>query len=331
MKETTVKLVSYTAHPIEALYIAWKQSRTEEELPSAEELAKDMCFTSTRIKVEHLVADVLVSQSPVVEVIHFLFLLENVPISLREHIVRHRVGHRFGPELGVDQIPELSASTFWTQSMRVRDMGNFATDEAYQIPESIRDSEKRIQWSPGGPETVSTDECAESVFEHAEEAYRQLIEAGIPPEDARCVIPLAATHRMIWSTNLAAIKHVLKNRSCWLAQLGLWKPVIHGIVAILREISLLFGQLALPPCVSMQGTKRCWKGCPFPVDNAARACRSDPGTPCSLWLGNEATELYKDKHAALMQSQAGHSYRDQYLRDLGDHTDLWGFAVQELV
>lgn len=332
MKETTIKLVTCTEHPIEALYIAWEQSRTEKEMPTASELAKDYRLDPALAKkVEAQVASVLASQTPVVEVIHFLFLLEHVPISLREQLVRHRVGHRFGPELGVDQVPGGVDSTFWTQSMRVKDMGSFATDGAYQIPESICDSDKRLRWSPDGTAYVSPEELVGSVFAHAEETYKELTRVGIPPEDARCVIPLAATHRMIWSTNLAALKHVLRNRSCWIAQLGLWKPVVHQIAAILREISPLFGQLTLPPCVALQGDKRCWKGCPFPVDNAARCEGSDPGSPCPLWLSQEAATMHQVKHDILMQSEAGTAYRKQYLQDLAEHVKLWGFRVEEIV
>jgi thymidylate synthase ThyX len=304
-------------------------------MPTASELAKDYRLDpALSKKVEDLVTKVLASQTPVVEIIHFLFLLEHVPISLREQLVRHRVGHRFGPELGVDLIPELSDSSFWCQSMRSKDMGCFAADEAYQIPESIlqyNESSEPAVYPDGGqrrvlPQKRKLSDDVKDHFEVTGNLYRHLVAAGIPPEDARCVIPLAATHRMIWSTNLAALKHVLKNRSCWLAQLGLWKPVIHGIVAILREISPLFGRLASPPCVNVQG----WKGCSFPVDNVARCEGSDPGSPCPLWLQKEASGLNGHKHAAQMQSEAGTAYRKQYLQDLSEHVKLWGFRVEEI-
>lgn len=328
MQKTAVSLVSCTEHPIEAIYIAWEQSRTEEKMLSASELATKAGFNHTlRTKIDNLVLGVLSSQTPVVEVIHFLFLLEHVPISLREQLVRHRVGHRFGPELGVDQVPGGVDSTFWTQSMRVKDMGRFAGDEAYQIPESIASSDKQLQLDPGEPDYASPADSVKELFKQTEQLYNTLIAAGIPPEDARCVIPLAATHRMVWSTNLAALKHVLKNRSCWIAQLGLWKPVVQQIVRILRKLSPLFGQLAIPPCADKN---LCWKGCPFPVDNCARNRREDPGTPCPLWLKHGADGEEGARHTMRMASEREAPYRSQYLQDLIDHTELWGFTVKDM-
>lgn len=323
MKDVKVSLVTCTAHPIEAIYIAWQQSRTEDAMPSAEELTKDCrLFPSTAKEVEALAAGVLASQTPVVEIIHFLFLLEHVSISLREQLVRHRVGHRFGPELGVDQVPGPIDSTFWTQSMRVMDMGCFADTQAYQTPESI------LKHSQQHSISHSLRQVLEDHMKKTQGVYRRLLDEGIPPEDARCVIPLAATHRMIWSTNLAALRHVLKNRSCWLAQLGLWKPVVHQIVEILRGLSPLFGQLALPPCIKLQDGKKCWQGCPFPVDNLARDERKDPGTPCALWLQQRFTD--RTKHEARLEASSEYPYQVQYSLDKQEHEELWGFTVQEL-
>lgn len=52
--------------------------------------------------------------------INFVFSLENVTISLREQLVRHKVGMEF-----------------WIQGARITDMSNFYNQSEYRIPDRI--------------------------------------------------------------------------------------------------------------------------------------------------------------------------------------------------
>lgn len=268
MSDVKVKCISYPRFPIETLYCIWTASREPSFTLSPEEAFADKTY---RAAAEELFDKIIYDKIPIAENLYFTFILDHVSISLREQMVRHRVGMKHGPSLGVDIVPDLTDSTWWSQSMRVLDMGSFAHTDGYHIPESIR-SDGDAQWR------------YLKAMSDAENAYNELVEIGIPLEDARQVIPLAATHRISWTLNLAAIQHVIGKRGCWILQLGLWKPVILGIVdELCRVVSPGMRQLISPPC--MKGEK--YTGCHFVEDNVRRHDGRDPLPVCTLYEANE--------------------------------------------
>ncbi len=275
--QPTVKLISATQYPIETVALEWMQSRTDDPIPTAEELLEMGC-EDPRVAKETLdtFRRVVQMDLPVAETIDFIFLLENIPVSLREQIVRHRIGHRFDDRLGADVVPTRAdtGSSFWCQSMRVKDMSTFVDDGAYYVPESVtRD-----------PDHLTLYHAA---IRGAAVAYRGLVDAGVPMEDARQVIPLCATHRMTWKLNLAALKLIFRKRSCWIAQLGMWEPIIRGMVDELCEnIDPIFRRFIDPPCFR-NGE---WVGCAYVQENDARIARTDPGVPCSLYVHRQAPD-----------------------------------------
>lgn len=264
----SIRLLSHTAHPVETLYLEWEQSRGDEPIPEAWVIAEnrkvDPAFAE---KLDKLFEQMLLGGLPVLETIDLVFLVEGCSIALREQIVRHRIGHKFGQEIGADIIPELQSSSFWSQSMRVKNMGSFWENDEYYTPPTIEDNDL-------------AQRLYEQTIQSLQITYNELVALGVPVEDARNVIPLAATHRMIWRTNLSAVVHILKKRGCWIAQLGIWKPLIQGMVKELCDkIHPLCATLITPPCIN----KNKWAGCPFPTDNQARWMGDDPGIPCVLW------------------------------------------------
>jgi hypothetical protein len=65
------------------------------------------------------------------------------------------------------------------------------------------------------------------------EAYNQLVDAGIPAEDARGLLPHAVTTRIIYHTNLRALFEHAGNRLCTQAQFE-WRSVFMGIIQAIR-------------------------------------------------------------------------------------------------
>jgi len=118
-------------------------------------------------------------------------------------------------------------------------------------------------------------------MEKAAAAYTALVALDVPREDARNVIPLGATHRIVWKLNLSAIKHIVGKRSCWILQLGLWKPIIQGMISELCKLNPAFRQLATPPCIQKNEFSKCL----FCENNSARIEGDiDPLPPCPLYL-----------------------------------------------
>ena len=200
-----VTLLTYTRDPLETVFSVWEASKTEKPLRSPSEIARDV----PRAEIEELFRAVIAQRIPIGEHVDFVFMLENVSVSWREQAVRHRIGvnpspERLGSDIVVDRIPDLSDSSFWSQSMRIQNMGAFARRGAYRLPRSIRDHE--------------LSERLEGVYRdtmfHIEAAYNILVKAGIPMEDAREVIPLGAHHRISWKLNIAALQHIIGKRGC---------------------------------------------------------------------------------------------------------------------
>ena len=255
-----VTLLTQTENMIDAVWLIWQLSRSQDS--SSEILDRQPCDTTRKKFFEQIINEDI----PLAEMIDFIFVLDEIPISLREQLVRHRIGVKVAGQAFCDIVPDLADSSFWSQSMRVLDMGQFCVRKKYFIPESLKGHQ------------VETYEIA---MENAEDAYQHLVAAGVPREDARNVIPLGATHRLIWKLNLAAIKHIMSKRGCWILQLGLWKPVIQGMVAELCKFSPAFRELASPPC--MKGDD--FKVCMFCENNYARIEGDvDPLPPCPLFL-----------------------------------------------
>lgn len=279
-----VKLLTWTAQPVETLYSLWTASRTDGEYLDpwavARRASEDAAFEQ---EVLDLFQKMLAMQIPITENVYFTFMLDGVSVSLREQLVRHRIGVRAGERLGCDLIPDMAGSTFWAQSMRILDMGRFADEGRFHVPDSL--AGKTVKLLDGnGSVSHSGDaaSCYAGFMNACQHFYQALVEAGVPLEDARQVIPLAATHRISWTLSLAALQHIIGKRGCWILQLGLWEPIITGMVRELAEkVHPAFRELVRPGCLDASGE---FKGCMFAHDNERRVECLDPLPPCALWL-----------------------------------------------
>lgn len=270
-KPVEVHLVSGTAYPIETLYSIWEASRNNNEYVSPIEVNL-RCQTDARFKeeVDGLFLKILNAGIPVAENVDFVFLLENVSVELREQMVRHRIGAKVGDRIGFDFAPDLADSTWWSQSMRILDMGRFVDEGRFRIPEAVQGSSDRRA-------------AFIRFLYQAQELYRDLVKGGVPMEDARAVIPLCATHRISWKLNLAALKHIIGKRGCWILQLGIWEPVIRGMVEQLAShVSPVLRRLIDPPCIRNDKFDHCH----FELDNERRVSGEDALPPCPLYLGH---------------------------------------------
>ena len=88
----------------------------------------------------------------------------------------------------------------------------------------------------GGDEAVK---IYEDTVETIREAYRQLVDMGVPMEDIR-LQPQGHTHRVYWMVPLRTLITILNKRCDWIAQASLWTPIVAGVVKELREFFHLF-------------------------------------------------------------------------------------------
>lgn len=259
-----VTLLSWTNNPVKTLYQIWECSRNNKPLSVIE-------AEYSYVEGAKLAKKLMQAKVPVVENIQFVFALENVPVSFREQMVRHRIGVHVGDNMGVDIVPDLADSTWWSQSMRILDMSKYGHAGKYYTPE----------WFKKNPEEL---EKFESLHKLISSAYAEWVEKGCPMEEAREVIPLGATHRITWSLNLASLLHIVGKRACWILQAGYWHPIIVGMIKELREkVDPIFADLADPPCIKDDQYSECC----FKLDNERRVSGDDKLPPCPLYYYHE--------------------------------------------
>ena len=170
------------------------------------------------VKMQKLISSVIESgHGSTIEHIVFTFAITGVSRTLSHQLVRHRAGVAF------DQ-----------QSQRYVKFKGQAT----MLPHSIAE---------GDPALL---ERYESQVEGALELYGDMLEAGLPGEDARFVFPNAARTNLVMTTNLRALIHMSGLRLCTMAQ---WE--IRRLFQLIRHevfnVSPFLGSFLAPKCVPL--------------------------------------------------------------------------------
>jgi thymidylate synthase (FAD) len=156
--------------------------------------------------------------SPLEQVV-YRFAISGVSRAFSHQFVRHRVG------VSVEQ-----------QSQRYVDF----EDLDVVVPPSI------AKHGVEGAMAVFSDAMIA-----ARDAYRRLLEAGIPAEDARFVLPQAVSTNLVVTINLAALKHMAGLRLCTRAQWE-FRHVVAKMRAEVVRREPLFADLLMPKCYPWQ-------------------------------------------------------------------------------
>lgn len=269
-EQPVVTLLSWTSNPLETVYSVWEASKTTDVLLTPQDVKEGI----DPAEVEKLFRAVIAQHIPIGEHINFVFMLENISVSWREHAVRHRIGtvispERLGADIVVDKIPDLASSSWWSQSMRIQSMEGFASRGEFRLPQTVIDKGKDAEL------------LFKDTMHEVQRAYEALVAAGVPMEDARELIPIAAQHRISWSLNISSLQHILSKRGCWILQLGIWGPIITGMVKeLVKKVHPVFSELVTPPCLSGDD----FTGCVYHEECRRRLTGDDALPPCPLHL-----------------------------------------------
>jgi thymidylate synthase (FAD) len=169
-------------------------------------------------KQQKLIQSVIESgHGSTIEHIVFTFAITGVSRTLSHQLVRHRAGVAF------DQ-----------QSQRYVQYKGAST----MLPTSLAEAEPELR------------ERYEDQVEGALELYGDLVDAGIPGEDARFVFPNATRTNLIMTANLRALIHMSGLRLCTMAQ---WE--IRRLFQLIRHevfnVSPFLGSFLAPKCVPL--------------------------------------------------------------------------------
>ena len=118
------------------------------------------------------------------------------------------------------------------------------------------------------PDTVSRDDEANRIFDEAInavlEGYQKLLDAGIPAEDARYLLPNAAETKIVITMNIRELLHFFSLRCCNRAQWEI-REMAHRMLALVKPTAPYIFMDAGAPCVRgtcPEGKMTC--GNPYP-------------------------------------------------------------------
>jgi len=205
-----VKLLSHTPEPERAIAAA---ARLCYAPVGAAELLETMSDEAVRKVLRIIVSS---GHTSALEHASYSFAIDGVSRALTHQLVRHRL------------------ASYNQQSQRYV---SYTDEPAFIVPPQVA----------ADPEATSAflDSCAASFI-----AYRQLIDSGVEPEDARYLLPNAMETKIVVTMNIRELLHFFELRCCKRAQ---WE---------IRELALEMLKLAEPsaPYVLMDAGASCRRG-----------------------------------------------------------------------
>lgn len=228
-----VTLLSHSPDPLRSLYLAYRTCYSQ---LTPQELARRI--ESERISREQMASFVeerlKTGHVSPLEQVWFEFLISGVSRAFSHQFVRHRVGISF----------EQQSQRYVTYRG-----GRFP----YITPDSIANSGLKNLY--------------DELMQRIGEVYEQLVQAGIPAEDARFVLPNATATNLKVTVNFASLLHIADLRLCTRAQWE-FRRVVAKMRAEVMRVEPMLGRMLQPKC----GERRlgycdedlaAWEACPL--------------------------------------------------------------------
>ena len=118
------------------------------------------------------------------------------------------------------------------------------------------------------PETISSNDEKSAIFDEAINtalnAYKKLLDAGVPAEDARYLLPNAAETKIVVTMNIRELLHFFELRCCRRAQWEI-QELAHGMLELVKPTAPYIFLDAGAPCIRIgcpEGKMSCGK--PYP-------------------------------------------------------------------
>jgi thymidylate synthase (FAD) len=203
-----VKLLKYTHEPEKACAIA---ARLCYSASGIDEIAEKF----TKEKIKELLEKVISSgHHSVLEHASFSFGVEGVSRALLAQLTRHRI------------------ASFSVQSQRYV---KFKNGVEFVVPKTIKKDKELLQ-------------KYNNFLKTAEKLYKQYLDAGIPAEDARYILPNASATKIIITMNARELRHFFSLRCCNRAQWEIREMARRMLNLVKKEAPILFSD-AGPECL----------------------------------------------------------------------------------
>lgn len=171
----------------------------------------------------------------------FTFAIEGVSRALSHQLVRHRV------------------ASYSQQSQRYVNMDRFK----WVMPKSIDYSDEMCRTKLiCDPDTPFIHDAYIELMDEIQSLYEQFVEAGIPEEDARYILPNACCTNIVMSMNARELRHFFRMRCCERAQAEI-REMANKMLELVEEVAPTIFADAGASCVATgrcpEGAKSCGK------------------------------------------------------------------------
>ena len=228
-----VKLLDHSHDPIRSLYVAYRTAYSA--LTPTEIVDRIQAERITRRKMLDFVEKRLeTGHASPLEQVWFEFAISGVSRAFSHQLVRHRIG-----------------ISFEQQSQR------YVAFKGGEFPHTVPDTVRKAGFA----------DKMEQAFANLGRLYQEMLDAGVPAEDARFLIPSAAQTNFKITVNLQALLHICDLRLCTRAQ---WE--FRKVASLMRaEVNRPFPELARylqPKCGERRmgycdETYEDWQRCPI--------------------------------------------------------------------
>ncbi|MGB6836733.1 MAG: FAD-dependent thymidylate synthase [Dehalococcoidia bacterium] len=228
-----VKLLDHSHDPIRSLYVAFRTAYSSLTPMQIVERIEGERITREQMQ-EFIERRLETGHSSPLEQVWFEFGISGVSRAFSHQFVRHRIGISFEQQ---------------SQRYVAFKKGQFP----YTVPETLR--------------KAGFGERVEQAFQDLGSLYQEMLDAGVPAEDARFVLPSATSTNFKITVNLQELLHIADLRLCTRAQ---WE--FRKVASLVRaEIQRKFPELAryLQPKCGERRLGYCdedyeaWRACPI--------------------------------------------------------------------
>jgi len=228
-----VKLLDHSHDPIRSLYVAYRTAYSALTPTEIVERIEEERITRPQM-LEFIEKRLETGHSSPLEQVWFEFAISGVSRAFSHQFVRHRIG-----------------ISFEQQSQR------YVAFKGGEFPHTVPDTIRKAGFA----------DKMEQAFADLGRLYQEMLDAGVPAEDARFLIPSAAQTNFKITVNLQSLLHICDLRLCTRAQ---WE--FRKVTSLMRaEVNRPFPELARylqPKCGERRlgycdETYEDWQRCPI--------------------------------------------------------------------
>lgn len=228
-----VTLLSHSENPMRSLYMAYRTCYSQLTPQQVFDRIEDERISEAQMK-QFIEERLKTGHASPLEQVWFEFGISGVSRAFSHQFVRHRVGISF----------EQQSQRYVTYKD-----GEFP----YTVPETVRKA---------GMEPKMAE-----LFDRVSELYEEMVEAGVPAEDARFLLPNATNTNFKITVNFQSLLHICDLRLCTRAQWEFRKVAALMRAEVMKAVPEL-GRYLQPKCGELRlgycdESEKDWEACPI--------------------------------------------------------------------